>query len=159
MLKDLAKTLLADAVASEIESELQDPLRESDGDTTQRIRDAILQPQRDICEMLTEFCDEHDLDLDAYLPTDLIERMEADLNARLQGRLTLSDLYGESTTAAHRLVLNAVGHGVSADDDRADRDWIEARGVDGGDCVPTGSYESPWDNAFKFIEAATKKLA
>lgn len=158
MLKDLAQTLLADAVASECDNELNDPINEDEAARGRKIRDAIIQPQRDLCETLEEFCEEVGIDLESYLPTELIEEIEADVNARWAGKLTLEKLYAESERAAHRLVLNALGHGVSADDDLPDAEIFERVGIPDDERRPVGYFESPWDQAGKLLTDAVDKL-
>ena len=68
-------------------------------------------------------------------------------------------LYIESPKAAHRLILNAVGHGVAADDDKEDALFFEKCGIPERQRRPVKTFESPWDSAFQYIEAAVEKLA
>jgi hypothetical protein len=158
MLASLALTLLADAVISEIEGGLQDEMPHRDEATGRKLFDMVVRPQQDVCATLEETADDLGLDLSKYLPIQLIEKIEADVNKRWAGKLTLEKLYEESEQAAHRLVLNALGHGVSADDETEDALFFDRMDIPDGERRPVAYFEGPYDEASQFVDAAIEKL-
>ena len=151
MREELALTLLADAVASEVENSDSEhsPIPE---DLRDEMRAHIIRPQEDIVEMVRDEAARCGLDLEKFLPVELIDEMADAFLKASGGKLTLADLYEEDEQAAHRFVMGAEGHGINADDDTHMAEWLKEQGVD-LDKMHYLNFEGPHDQAYEFIQA------
>jgi hypothetical protein len=122
--KDLAITLFADAVATLIEYDKEDKVEIADD-----IWGNYLQ-QTDLTQSIPHVMQEYDVDIDKYLPMELVNKIIKAFDADWKGKLTVKELYDYDDQAAHRLMLGALGHGVNADDDRETEKWLKEKGID-----------------------------
>ncbi len=114
-------------------------------------------PGVEITSRLQSVCEDLEVDLDEFLPTGLIERIEADINTVWAGKYTLESLYRDSEKGAHRLVLNAFGHGVHPSDDPYEADLLKEAGVNPkARCAKY--YENDYNATHELIEALIAKL-
>lgn len=151
--RDLAHTLFSDAFESGIWSQYQ----ETDDPIWGALLNDAIRPQEDICLTVASLLDDHGVSDYLTESCALVRRIEAKFNDRTGGKLTLAELYRYNASAAHSEILGAVGHGVSADDDREVRDWIKAKGIDPS-LLRRLYFESPWDSATTIANQLYQKL-
>lgn len=143
--QELALILLADAVASELEN------------TQSSLLKKVVRPQTDIIENVRELAREHNISLIPYLPMGHIKKIEdAYNNTKWAKVLSFDDLIEEYDTDAGRLVLNAVGHGVSLEDDNSFDELKEEHSLDDFDMEC--SLESPYDDAYSFVDTIYRAM-
>lgn len=153
MIKGMAELLLVDAIASEANSESTDPGSLSEEHPYidwLEISGWLERSQENICDTVPGTFKEYGLSLDPFLPLDLVEEIVAECNKFWGSKLSIEELYEYDEKAAHDLILQAVGHGVSPNDDPNIAAWIREHGVE----VPRLSYyESPYDEAYMALDA------
>ena len=65
------------------------------------------------------------------LPTKIVERIGKHIDEQWKDQeFSFAELYDSEPQAAHREILGALGHGVSASDDSDVEAWLEELGVD-----------------------------
>ena len=151
--KDLAMTLLTEAFVSELEEhDLDDGMAE----VREEVRKEVVSPGCELTSSLEYTATEtFGIDLDPFLPMGLVDKIEAEVNKRWAGHMTLEKLYEHDDQAAHRLVLLALGHGVSPWDDRDCEEWLESQGAER---LSHLNFESASDEAWRLLEAFGKKI-
>lgn len=141
MLKDLAHTLLTDAVFSEMEEEYPE------------LRSLHIRPQIKLKDELDKMARQYKLNLDDYLPIELVQII-VEMIDRKWKTVTMLKLYEYDPDSAHREILAAVGHGVSAWDDFNIAEWLENRGA----FRPRFLFSGPYNEAYDFLQACQAKL-
>lgn len=139
-LLDVGTTLLADAVASETEN---------DDSEFHDLMELFVRSQEDIVDNVKSEAENYGLDLQHYVDKAMVRDVERRVDEQWAGAVTLKDLYDYNEHAAHGLLLQAVGHGVSHLDEPEIEDWLKGKGVDPDVELPY--YESPYDGAYSFL--------
>jgi len=156
--KDLATTLLADAVAGVVDGS-EDFYREYDAyeqDFLDEFRRKIVRPQTDIVENVKDLVDECELDLDKYLDLEQIDEISTALHTDLG--ITLQEIYDEDEMWATHAVLQALGHGVSPFDDDGFLEWLEKQGSEKDDWRGHKYFEGPHGQAMDLVQDALEYL-
>lgn len=144
----LALTLLVDAYCGEIE----------DQESPHRGQYEVMRKfGRELTTAVPDMAVHYGVDLTPHLPIETIKKMEATVNEKWAGNLTLFELYKHSEKMAHRLILGLIGHGVNADDDTEDAEWLERKGID-LDTLHGEYFEGAHDAGFALGEAFEKKV-
>ena len=160
--QDLALTLLSEATASAVDNIEEDLHPTEDGrsasyhcspEAEEWIK-GITGPQMEVTETVPAYGEEVGVDWTKFLPYELLDKMEAAVNAKWKGKATMAELYAEYPRGASGLILQLLGHGVSMTDDKEGEEWLVSKGLDPkeGD-RDFGYFESAYDNAFEYIEA------
>jgi len=135
--KDMASILLIDALASETE--------ESDSafhDIFGSLSGA------ELTEAIPHVFRNYGIDIEKFLPLDLVSDMIKVVDRAWAGSLTVKQLAEYSDQAATRLALMLIGHGVAPDDDGDVADYIERHGVEAHHSLRGENFESPYDQAY-----------
>lgn len=140
---DLGITLLADAVASEVEN---------DESEFHDLFDRFIRSQEDIVDNVKAEAHHHGLNLEKYVDRESIESVEKDIDSKWKGAVTLKDLYEYDSHAAHGLIMLAVGHGVSHLDEPEVKDWLLGKGLTEEEAKAHPiRIEAPYDGAYQFL--------
>lgn len=145
MEKELAKVLLADAVASEIEGQ----------EEYLTIREKVIRPQEDILNCLESTCEDLGIEIENYLPLSEISEIIEAYNQAWSGKVTFEEFYNEFSAEAHRSIMGAIGHGVSILDDDYVVDWLKQKGV--VDILPKKRFESPYSQGYDLAQEILRK--
>lgn len=148
-LRELAIMLLADCVASEVES----------NDEFNLLRKEFMRPQQDICELFTNAVEEAGLDIESELvviETSVI-RLIFVIDSKLESGFTFAKMWETDKKAACREILRSVGHDVSFWDDYDPEDFGQS------DLPEVGWFESPYYQCnsvlTKFVAHIQQQLA
>lgn len=136
-LRELAEMLLADCVASEVES----------NDEFHLLRKEFMRPQQDICKLFINAVEEAGIDIDTELlaiERDVIAMIIA-IDSKLENGFTFAKMWKTDRKAACREILRSVGHGVSFWDDYAPEDFGQP------DCPDVGLFESPHSECYEIL--------
>lgn len=145
--QDLAATLLGDTAATAAEEQ-----------SNEEVRRAFVRSGEDVIECMRSTAEELEIDLVPYLPVDLIKEIDSELAKKSGGKASLEALYQADEQAAHRLVLNAVGHGVSPFDDDCDgADYLTANGITQKE-ISSLHMESPHEKGMELVDAVAEKM-
>lgn len=144
---EMGLLLLADAVASEVE--------DSESEYHEYFRD-VIRPQTDIVENVRSWAEDMDIDLEKYLPIELVKKINQD-HLQKTG-VSIEELYDEDPAWASGAILRGLGHGVSADDDPDFSVWYKERMGKKYDWRNHQYFESPYDEAWAFLQAMKSKI-
>ncbi len=148
-LRELATMLLADCVASEVES----------NDEFCLLRKEFMRPQEDICELFTNAIEEAGIDIDTELLAieTSVMQMICVIDSKLEDNFTFAKMWETDKNAACREILRSVGHGVSFWDDYDPNDFGQS------DHPDVGWFESPYSECYtvltKFVARIQQRLA
>lgn len=149
--EDLAHTLFADQVASQLEN-----FHASEGDDeahfiAEDLSHEVHPQGGDITEAVLSLAQKESLDLRKYYDIDQIDKMDQALRKTLH--ITLEDVYNENPHWAHSIALGFVGHGVSPFDDKEFQSWLQYQsGATELDWRRHPHFESPYGGALEFID-------
>lgn len=96
-----------------------------------------------------------EIDLQSFLPLEMTQKIVDSVNESWKGKYSVEQLHEYCERASHRLILGQVGHGVDADDDTDIAEMFKELGIE----IPSGYYESPYEQAENLVRKVEETLA